>query len=148
MRWRVLLVQLTELIIAHGHKNVKATHKSTFEITKDEELSDRGDCIIAVSADKGLFDLKPEFKELLRIENARLTIVIDAGGVAEIVKAFGSPRLSLSHPTDIVVRKSDYICHRTLAVKADKAACDLSRVLVEKLKNPKQVVKITLTVEV
>jgi len=148
MRWRVLLVQLTELIIAHGHKNVKATHKSTFEITKDEELSDRGDCIIAVSADKGLFDLKPEFKELLRIENARLTIVIDAGGVAEIVKAFGSPRLSLSHPTDIVVRKSDYICHRTLAVKADKAACDLSRVLVERLKNPKQVVKITLTVEV
>ena len=141
-------MQLTELIIAHGHKNVKATHKSTFEITKDEELSDRGDCIIAVSADKGLFDLKPEFKELLRIENARLTIVIDAGGVAEIVKAFGSPRLSLSHPTDIVVRKSDYICHRTLAVKADKAACDLSRVLVEKLKNPKQVVKITLTVEV
>jgi len=141
-------VQLTELIIAHGHKNVKATHKSTFEITKDEELSDRGDCIIAVSADKGLFDLKPEFKELLRIENARLTIVIDAGGVAEIVKAFGSPRLSLSHPTDIVVRKSDYICHRTLAVKADKAACDLSRVLVERLKNPKQVVKITLTVEV
>lgn len=141
-------MQLTELIIAHGHKNVKATHKSTFEITKDEELSDRGDCIIAVSADKGLFDLKPEFKELLRIENARLTIVIDAGGVAEIVKAFGSPRLSLSHPTDIVVRKSDYICHRTLAVKADKAACDLSRVLVERLKNPKQVVKITLTVEV
>jgi len=141
-------VQLTELIIAHGHKNVKATHKSTFEITKDEELSDRGDCIIAVSADKGLFDLKPKFKELLRRENARLTIVIDAGGVAEIVKAFGSPRLSLSHPTDIVVRKSDYICHRTLAVKADKAACDLSRVLVGKLKNPKQVVKITLMVEV
>ena len=141
-------MQLTELIIAHGHKNVKATHKSTFEITKDEELSDRGDCIIAVSADKGLFDLKPKFKELLRRENARLTIVIDAGGVAEIVKAFGSPRLSLSHPTDIVVRKSDYICHRTLAVKADKAACDLSRVLVGKLKNPKQVVKITLMVEV
>jgi len=148
MRWRVLLVQLTELIIAHGHKNVKATHKSTFEITKDEELSDRGDCIIAVSADKGLFDLKPKFKELLRRENARLTIVIDAGGVAEIVKAFGSPRLSLSHPTDIVVRKSDYTCHRTLAVKADKAACDLSRVLVGKLKNSKQVVKITLMVEV
>jgi len=64
------------------------------------------------------------------------------------VKAFGSSRLILSHPTDIVVRKSDFICHRTLAVKADKAACDLSRALVEKLKNPEQVVKITLTVEV
>jgi hypothetical protein len=141
-------VQLTELIVAYGHKNVKATHKSTFEITKDKELSVRGDCIIAVSADKGLFDLRPGFKELLRRENAKLTIVIDAGTVTDTVKAFGSSRLILSHPTDIVVRKSDFICHRTLAVRADKAACDLSRALVEKLKNPEQVVKITLTVEV
>ena len=140
-------MQLTELIVAYGHRNVKATHKSTFEITKDKELSVRGDCIVAVSADKGLYDLKPEFKELLRREDAKLTILIDAGGITEIVKASGSPRLILSHPTDIVVRKSDYICHRTLAVKADKAAYDLSRALVEKLKNPEQVVKITLTVE-
>jgi len=140
-------VQVTEIIAAYGHGNVKATHKSTFEITKEKELSVRGDCIVAVSADKGLHDLKSEFKELLRRENARLTIFIDAGGVTDTVKAFGSPRLILSHPTDIVVRKSDFICHRTLAVRADKAACDLSRVLVEKLKNPEQVVKITLTVE-
>jgi hypothetical protein len=141
-------VQLTELIVAYGHKNVKATHKSTFEITKDKELSVRGDCVIAVSADKGLFDLRPGFKELLRREKAKLTIVIDAGTVTDTVKAFGSSRLILLHPTDIVVRKSDFICHRTLAVRADKAACDLSRALVEKLKNPEQVVKITLTVEV
>lgn len=141
-------MQLTELIVAYGHKNVKATHKSTFEITKDKELSVRGDCVIAVSADKGLFDLRPGFKELLRREKAKLTIVIDAGTVTDTVKAFGSSRLILLHPTDIVVRKSDFICHRTLAVRADKAACDLSRALVEKLKNPEQVVKITLTVEV
>jgi hypothetical protein len=141
-------VQITEFIMAFGHKNVRATHKTTLEITKDKELSVRGDCIVAVSADKGFFDLNPEFKELLCRENAKLTIVIAAGGVTDVVKAFGSPRLILSHPMDMVIRKSDYICHRTLAVKADKAACDLSRALVEKLKNPKQVVKITLTVEV
>jgi hypothetical protein len=35
-----------------------------------------------------------------------------------------------------------------LAIQADKAACDLSRRLVEKLENPKQKVKITLTVKV
>jgi hypothetical protein len=52
----------------------------------------------------------------------------------------------LTHPTDVVVRKSDYFCSRTLAVRADKAASDLSRELVEKLKNPKQETKITLTV--
>jgi hypothetical protein len=141
-------MQITECITAFGHKNVKATHRTTLEITKEKELSVRGDCIVAVLADKGFFDLKPEFKELLRRENAKLTIVIDAGGVTDMVKAFGSPRLILSHPMDMVIRKSDYICHRTLAVKADKAACDLSKALVEKLMNPKQVVKITLTVEV
>jgi len=140
-------VQITEFIIAFGHRNVRATHRTTLEITKDEELSVRGDCIVAVAADKGFFDLKPKFKELLRRENAKLTIVIDAGGVTDIVKAFGSPRLILSHPTDMVVRKSGYICSRTLAINADKAACNLSRTLVEKLKNPKQKVEITLTVE-
>jgi hypothetical protein len=44
----------------------------------------------------------------------------------------------------MVVRKSDYVCNRTLAVHADKAAQDLPKALVEKLKNPQQKVKITL----
>jgi hypothetical protein len=141
-------MQVTERITAFGHRNVKAKHKTTFEITKEKELSIRGDCIVAVSADKGLPDLKPEFRESLRRENARLTILIDAGDAGDVVRAFGSPMLILSHPTDMVVRKSGYICSRTLAIKADKAACDLSRALVEKLQNPEQRVEITLTVEV
>ncbi|MGC8997952.1 MAG: DUF371 domain-containing protein [Candidatus Bathyarchaeia archaeon] len=141
-------MQITECITAFGHKNVKAKHKTTLEITKEKELSIRGDCIIAVSADKGLPDLKQEFRELLRRENARLKILMDAGGVVDVVRAFGSPMLILSHPTDMVVRKSGYICSRTLAIRADKAACDLSRALVKKLQNPKQRVRITLTVEV
>lgn len=140
-------MQITEFITAFGHKNVRATHRTTLEITKDKELSVRGDCIVAVAADKGFFDLKTEFKELLRRENAKLTIVISAGGVTDVVKALGSPRLILSHPTDMVVRKSGYICSRTLAINADKAACGLSRALVEKIKNPEQKVEITLTVE-
>ncbi|MBM4400405.1 MAG: DUF371 domain-containing protein, partial [Crenarchaeota archaeon] len=59
-----------------------------------------------------------------------------------------SPQLTLSHPTDMVIRKSDYVCNRTLAVHADKAAQDLSRELVEKLRNPQQKVKITLIARV
>jgi len=74
--------------------------------------------------------------------------LIEADNLKEVVSAFGSPKLILSHPTDMVVRKSSYVCDRTLAVKADKAACDLSRKLVEKLRNPRQKVKITLTVKV
>jgi len=44
------------------------------------------------------------------------------------------------------VRKSSYVCSRTLAVKANKAAKDLSRRLVEELRNPRQKVQISLTV--
>ena len=141
-------MEITEIIFAYGHRNIRATHESTLEITKEAELSKRGDCIIAVSANKAINDLHSEFKENLRKENARITILIEVGDAAEVVNAFGSSRLILAHRTDMVVRKSNYICNRTLAIQADKAACDLSRKLVEKLKNPKQRVKITLTVKV
>jgi hypothetical protein len=141
-------MEITEIIFASGHKHIQSTHKSTLEITKDSELSRRGDCIIAVSASKSLADLSPQFKENMRGENSKLTILIEAGDITEIVNAYGNPRLILSHPTDMVVRKSNYLCSRTLAIEADKAACSLSRELVEILKNPEQRIKITLTVKV
>ncbi|MDI6905433.1 MAG: DUF371 domain-containing protein [Candidatus Bathyarchaeia archaeon] len=141
-------MKITEVILAYGHENIQATHESTFEITKEAQISKRGNCIIAVSADKAVADLRPEFKENLRKENAKTTMLIEAGEVVEIVNALGNPRLILTHPTDMVVRKSNYVCSRTLAIRADKAACDLSRKLVEKLKNPKQKVKIILTIKV
>ncbi|MEM3840784.1 MAG: DUF371 domain-containing protein [Candidatus Bathyarchaeia archaeon] len=141
-------MQITEYITAFGHRNIRATHRTTLEFTREKELSVRGDCIVAVSADKGFSDLKPEFREFLRKENARLTILIEADGAVDVVKARGSPKLILSHPTDMVVRKSGYICGRTLAINADKAACDLSRALVKRLQIPGQMVRVTLTVEV
>ncbi len=140
------VLEVREVIFACGHENVLATHKTTFEITKESHLSEKGDCIVAVSADKALADLSLEFKEALRRENAKISILIEADDAKERISAFGSLKLVLSHPTDMVVRKSGYICDRTLAVHADKAACDLSRKLVEKLQNPRQKVKITLTV--
>jgi hypothetical protein len=140
------LTETEEVVFGYGHENIRATHRTTLEFTKDKHLSKKGDCIIAVAADKALADLSPKFKECLRKPNAKLTILIEAGGIAEQVQAYGSQQLILSHPTDAVIRKSDYICNRTLAVRADKAANDLPRELVEKVKNPQQQVKITLTV--
>jgi len=140
-------MRITEIINASGHENILSTHETTFEITKETHLTKRGDCIIAVKATKGLMDLRPEFKEAVRKENAKMTITFETNTVKEVIHAQGSSRLLFSHPTDLVIRKSDYVCGRTLAVKADKAACDLSRQLVEKLKNPSQKVKITLCVD-
>ncbi len=140
-------MKVKESITAHGHENVVSTNKTTFEITREEHLTKRGNCIIAVGASKATADLNPKFKQAAQNENALVTITLEVGGEVETIGARGNPRLSLTHPTDLVVRKSDYACGRTLAVRADKAAKDLPRRLVAKLQNPKQQIKIELTVE-
>jgi len=140
-------MKASEVINARGHENVQSTNKTTFEITKENHLTKRGDCIIAVSASKGATDLNQRFKAIACCQDSRLTIRIEIDGEEETVMAGGHPKLSFRHPTDLVVRKSDYVCGRTLAIRANKAACDLSRKLVEKLRNPDQKVKITLTAQ-
>lgn len=135
------------VIFARGHENIQATHKTTFEITKGPTLTKRGDCIIAVEATKGAADLPLEFKEAARKKGAQITITIEAGELREIVTTRGSLRLLFTHPTDLVVRKSNYVCGRTLAIRADKAASDLSRKLTEKIQNSSQRIRITLAVE-
>jgi len=142
-----MAVKNTEVIIARGHENVQSTHKTTLEITKETTLTKRGDCVIAVGAAKASADLNPRFKEAAKKKSARTTITIEAGEVKEVVRARGSPLLSFTHPTDLVVRRSGYVCGRTVAVRADKAASDLSRKLVEKMRDSRQKIKITLTVE-
>jgi hypothetical protein len=139
---------LTEVIFGFGHENIRAMHPTTLEITKEKRLSKKGDCIIAVATDKSLTDLSSEFRENLRNPNAKLTITIEAGGLTEKIAASGSDQLRLNHASDFVVRKSNFVCSRTLGIHADKAAQDFSRQLVEKLKDPTQKVKITLELNV
>jgi len=139
--------QTTEAFWAIGHANIQAIHPTTLMFTKDIHVSKNGDCIVAMASDKSVADLSAQFKEELRKPNAKVTVTIEAGNFKEEIRALGSIKLCLCHPTDIVIRKSDYICHRTLAICADKSSNDLSRALVEKLQDPKQKVKVTLTVE-
>ncbi len=139
--------QTREIIRAFGHENIQAVHPTTLMFTKDKYLSQTGDCIAAVASDKAVADLSAEIKDKLKNPNAKLTILIEVDGLKEQIKASGSSKLILMHPTDIVIRKSDYVCSRTLAIKADKASNDLPRDFVEKLKNPIQEVKITLIVD-
>lgn len=138
--------ELREFVLGYGHENILATHKTTLELTKDKNLSKKGECIVTSNANKALADLSAEFKANLRRPNAKLTILLEAGNIIEQVNAYGSPQLIMTHSTEMVIRKSEYMDNRTLAVHADKAARDLSRNLVEKLKNPRQKVKITLEV--
>ncbi len=138
---------VTVVLSARGHKNILSTHKTTFEVTKEATLTKQGDCIVAVESTNGAVDLPLEFKEAARKEGARITVAVEADELKETIRAEGSPQLQFTHQTDLVVRKSDYVCGRTLAIRADKAASDFSRELVEKLKNPNQEVRVTLAVE-
>ncbi len=132
--------------MAFGHENIQAVHPSTLMFTKERQLSKTGDCIVGVAADKAAAGLSQKFKDALRKPNAKLTIIIEAEGLSEQINASGSPKLILTHPTDIVIRKSDYISDRTLAIRADKSANDLPRDFMEKLKNPEQKINITLII--
>lgn len=138
---------VTETLEAYGHSNVRATHKTTFEFTKDPHLTLRGDCVIAVKASKGAVDLSSEFKELARNKNSKITVTIRVGRVKETAVGYGDPKLLLTHPTDLVARKSDFVCGRTLMIHSNKAACNFSSNLIKALRDPNQKVKITLTIE-
>ena len=140
-------MKIVEVLDAYGHENIRSTHKTTLEVTMENVLTKCGDCIIAVGSTKGSAGLSPVFKEAMKREDAQLTVTIEAGGMREVVRAWGSPRLSFLHPTDLVIRKSDYVCNRTVGIRADKAAQDLSRAFIEKIRKPSQRIKISLIAE-
>ena len=122
-------------IIAKGHENVLSLHKSTFEITKDKDLSLAGDCIIGLNIDKSMEDFPNEFKEKLANDDTKVIVELKTPNASDTIEGFGHHDLSLSHPTDIVCRKSTFVCSRTLMIKSNKAAIDLNRDLIKDLAN-------------
>lgn len=125
------------IIHTKGHKNVTSKHKSTFEITKDVEIGPTADCIIGTDMDKTMFDFPQEFKDKIADSNTKITVELNTENGYDEITGWGHEDLTLTHPTDIVIRKSDFTCPRTLMVRADKAAKDLDCNLIEDLKNEK-----------
>jgi hypothetical protein len=139
-----LMTCVVERLNAHGHKAVKATHRTTFEITKEERLTSGGDCIVAVGADRGLSELSSEFMRLASRDEATITVTVEACGIVETATGKGSILLTFEDENDIVARKSSFICGRTLMIKSSKAAADFSRRLVKRLRDPETVVRVVL----
>jgi hypothetical protein len=121
------------MIIGKGHKNITATHKTTLEITKEDYLTPTGDCIVGVNIDKSMADFSEGIREKIRSSD-KIIIEIVVGDLKETIIGKGHKDLILNHPTDIVIRKSSFICPRTLMINADKSAKELTREIVEKLK--------------
>jgi len=136
---------MIELITARGHPMIKAAHPTTLMITKDREVGPRGDCIVAVAADKAVNNFNHGLKRLIRAGRL-VKITFKIGDALFVVSGSGHHDLALDHRTDIVIRKSTFKCGRTLVIKANKAAADMPRDLVPRLRDP--ATKVLISVEV
>ncbi len=120
-----------------GHENVRALHQKTIEITKDPDLTLRGDCIIGVGADHGCMSIPEKLKQKLRSSESKVTITIQVEDEKFVIEGKGHDELKLENPHDIVIRKSNFLCPRTLAIGCDKASHEIPRKMIKKLQNPK-----------
>jgi hypothetical protein len=120
----------TEFVVrAQGHENVTAEHASTFEVTSDDFLTPAGDCILGIEADTVPTDLDEAFVAACQRPDATIEIRLAAGGQEDVIRAEGHPGLSFENDRSMVVRTSDYVDDRTIAVNAEKAAGDIDRKL-------------------
>lgn len=87
--------------------------------------------------DNSMFDFPIEFKKKIADSNTKITVILDSENGHDEIIGYGHENLTLTHPTDIVCRTSDYTCNRTLMIKANKAACNLNKNLIEDLKKEK-----------
>jgi uncharacterized protein len=125
----------SEEVAFRGHPMVRAAHGRTIEITTEGHLTPSGDCIVGVGAAKGLANLSPRIKTALRSDGARVRFTIVAPGGEFSFAAKGSKDLSFESQTDMVIRRSSFVCGRTLAVLAESSAREIPRALVGSLKS-------------
>lgn len=124
---------MKDIVRFKGNPNIKAIHKTTIEVTKEGWLSPKGDCIIGILADKACADLSISLKKFIQ-RGSRLRITLVVGCEKFQFMAYGSPKLELTDPISIVIRKSGYISPRTMAIHSEASASDIPRRIVALLR--------------
>ena len=119
----------------YGHPNIRSLHAKTIEITKDEHLTTRGDCIIGVKANKACTDLDEALKHRLKSNSAVVRIEVMVGNESFLITGMGDHRLSMLNPHDIVIRRTNFTCPRTISVLCDKASSEVPRKIVNTLQD-------------
>ncbi|MFQ6137315.1 MAG: DUF371 domain-containing protein [Candidatus Hydrothermarchaeales archaeon] len=138
---------MVEKVIAYGHEKITARHGTTIEITRDKEITKRADCVVGVNSDKGISDLSDEFKSRAKSEDSTIKVILKTDDLEEAIVGKGHPNLIFAHKNDFVIRKSDFICPRTLMIKADKSSRELDRRFVELLKDRTAKIEMYIYVE-
>ena len=123
-----------DVVEFRGHPNVRAEHPTTLEVTRDDFLTSKGDCIVGVAGNKGASDIDECVKRVLREGGRLVAVLLVEGGLFDYVVAEGSSLMTFSESRKIIIRRSTYVDGSTVGIRADKAAKDLRRDVVEALK--------------
>lgn len=135
-----------------GHLNIRATHPSTIEFTKEEWLSLKGDCIVGVEASFTDEEIKCFIKEAFeaagsvhrKLVKISIELFLDPSTEPkERITAVLNP--GFRHAKEMVIRTSDFHSERTFGMRASKAAAHLDRSLVEELKNPAAKMRVVIS---
>jgi len=126
-------MEAQEIIRCRGHPLVSGTHPTTFEVTAEPHLTCTGNCIIGIAADKGCAGLSLEFRQVLAHDDARLLTRLRCGEVEVEIHSKGSLQFTLTHPTDMVWRRSTFVCNRTIGILSDRVAATLPDELIKNL---------------
>lgn len=135
-----------EVIQSHGHEHVTGAHESTLEVTSDDYLTPAGDCILGIEADHVPAEFGDGFVEACQHSDATITIALETADHTDKFLASGHSELSFESERSLVIRTSEYVDDRTVAVKAEKAAGNIDRELVAALSDGDSLTT-TLTVE-
>jgi hypothetical protein len=125
----------SQTIRFRGHQNVLGTHRNTLEITMDQNISRRADCIIGVEASCGCAGLNAEIKNHIKAAG-HLQFEIFIKGLSYVFTGRGSPDLGLLDPHEMVFRKSNFVSSRTAAISCSAAAINVPRDIIRLLQNP------------
>ncbi|MBN2567644.1 DUF371 domain-containing protein [Candidatus Woesearchaeota archaeon] len=124
--------------IVHGHPNTSSTHRTTIEFTRDAHLSERGDCVLGVSAGWKASDAR----RLAGYDRLKVTISVPGRRLADSFSCTANKDARVSD--EIVFRKGGFVSERTLGTDAAKAACDIDRRIVRHLTDPKARAVVTI----
>jgi len=141
-----VILTIIERIYAWGHENILCTHSSTIEITKDKSLTKKGDCIIGVNASKACNDLTLEIKNQMK-SGKKFKVILNVENIKDYFYGYGNKRLRLLDKNDMVFRKSNFICDRTVLINCSKSSIELNRDLTRILRKPKTKLLISLEID-
>jgi hypothetical protein len=123
---------------------VRADHQTTIEITSEDFLTETGTCIVGINSDTTLRAMSNEIKNLARRIDTVIVLKLSVNEHHEEIRGCGDSGLTYADGVSMVARKSDYVCDRTLMVKADKSASELDRQFIDQLKDDKAIIECEL----